>query len=86
MRYKISFSPKAARIIKKLPRVLSDLLHADLKKIAVNPRGLAIKLSGEVNTYRHRIGDYRVVYEIKDSELIVLVINFGHRKDIYRDL
>jgi mRNA interferase RelE/StbE len=85
MIYKISFSNKALRIIKKLPFPLKDILNEDLKKIAVNPR-LGEKLSGEINTYRYRMGKYRVIYEIHDKELIVLVVNFGHRKEIYRDL
>lgn len=85
MIYKVAFSSKALRIIKKLPPHLADILHQDLKKIAVNPR-VGEKLSGEVNTYRYRLGKYRVIYEIKDKDLIVLVVNFGHRKEIYRDL
>lgn len=84
MIYKISFSSKAIRIIKKLPFPLKDNLQEDLKKIAANPR-IGEKLSGEVNTYRYRLGKYRVIYEIHDKELVVLVVNFGHRKEVYRD-
>jgi mRNA interferase RelE/StbE len=48
------------------------------------PRG-AVKLQGEDDLYRIRVGDYRVVYTIRDEELIVLVLRVGHRRDVYRD-
>ena len=44
----------------------------------------SIKLSGEENAYRTRVGKYRIVYEIFDSQVLVSVINVDHRKDIYR--
>jgi mRNA interferase RelE/StbE len=44
------------------------------------------KLQGEANLYRVRVGDYRVLYRIEDERLIVLVVNIGHRRDIYRSL
>lgn len=84
MIYKVFFTTKALRIIKKLPTHLKDILRQDLTKVAANPR-IGEKLKGESSAYRHRIGKYRVIYEVKDKELIVLVINFGHRKEIYRD-
>lgn len=83
MIYRIEFTTKALRIIKKLPPHIADLLNEDLRLIAVNPR-MGEKLTGRANEYRYRIGKYRVIYEIKDKQLIVLVINFGHRKEVYR--
>ena len=47
------------------------------------PRG-ALKLRGYANEYRIRIGDYRVRYEIRDDESIVLLLHCAHRKDAYR--
>jgi len=40
-------------------------------------------LVGRPDTYRIRVGDYRVIYRIEDDQLIVLVVEIGHRKDIY---
>ena len=48
------------------------------------PRG-SIKLQGEDDLYRIRVGDYRVIYTVKDEELIVLVLRVGHRREVYRD-
>jgi mRNA interferase RelE/StbE len=55
-----------------------------LKQIAEDPRPSGIKkLKGYEKTYRVRVGDYRIIYEIKDRELIVLVLSVSHRKDAY---
>jgi mRNA interferase RelE/StbE len=50
-----------------------------------NPRSLGKALSGRLGTFwRYRIGDYRIICDIKDQELIILVIRIGNRKDVYR--
>lgn len=55
-----------------------------LDKLKANPRGEgAIKMSGQ-SSWRIGIGDYRVIYDIQDSVLLVLVLKIGHRRDIYR--
>jgi len=54
-----------------------------LKK-APRPRG-CVKLKGYENEYRIRIGHYRLRYEIRDQESIVLLLHCKHRKDVYRD-
>jgi mRNA interferase RelE/StbE len=54
--------------------------------LAENPRPEGVvKLKGYENEYRIRIGDYRVRYEIKDQQLIILVLRCQHRKDVYRE-
>lgn len=53
--------------------------------LADDPRPTGVvKLAGDDNLWRIRIGNYRVVYEIYDDQLIVLVLRVAHRKDIYR--
>ncbi len=41
-------------------------------------------MSGEENAYRVRVGDYRIIYEIHDAVLIVVVVRVGHRREVYR--
>ncbi len=48
------------------------------------PSGV-VKLSGSDDLYRVRAGDYRIVYQIEDAKLIVLIIKVGHRRDVYRE-
>ena len=43
-----------------------------------------MKLQGESELYRVRVGDYRIVYQIQDAVLVVLVVKIGHRREIYR--
>jgi mRNA interferase RelE/StbE len=45
-----------------------------------------VKLTGYPNLYRIRVGNYRIVYEIQDAKLIIIVITVADRKDVYRDL
>ena len=56
-----------------------------LAALAENPRPPGcVKLQGESELYRVRVGEYRIVYQIQDAVLVVLVVQIGHRRDIYR--
>jgi mRNA interferase RelE/StbE len=58
-----------------------------LDELAHDPRPSGVKkLQGLDDTYCVRVGDYRVVYEIQDNLLIVLVLSVAHRREVYRDL
>ena len=58
-----------------------------IAELAETPRpGGVKKLKCEKDEYRLRIGDYRLRYKIKDKELLILVIQFKHRREVYRDL
>lgn len=82
--YRIEFAPPAERTFKKLARDLQERLGKAIDKLASNPLPNGVKkLSGEVNLFRVRVGDYRIIYQMKSSELIILVVRVGHRKDIY---
>jgi mRNA interferase RelE/StbE len=60
-------------------------LQAAIELLAIDPRPPAARqLVGGSGEWRVRTGDYRIVYEIHDGELLVLVLRLGHRRDIYR--
>jgi mRNA interferase RelE/StbE len=82
--YNIRFSESVHKDIKKIPQndVKKILEHIDSLAIEPRPYGYK-KLKGQEN-YRIRQGDYRIVYSIRDIELIILILTIGHRKDIYR--
>jgi mRNA interferase RelE/StbE len=75
-------------------RELADLRPADQRRIAAAIDGLTTDprphgsrlLSGQraARIWRLHVGDYRVLYEIRDDQLLVLIIRIGHRRDIYR--
>ncbi|MFV2018827.1 type II toxin-antitoxin system RelE family toxin [Micromonospora sp. LOL_023] len=78
--YEIQLDPKAA----KLDRPVQSRLVAAIAALSVDPRPHGVKaLTGHPGLLRIRVGDYRVVYQIDDGKLIVLVVHLGHRSDIY---
>lgn len=87
MKYKLVFTDKTVKQLKKLDKHISALIIGWLEKNikdCENPRihgkGLVENKSGQ---WRYRIGDYRVICEIQDKEIVVLVLEIGHRRDIY---
>ena len=84
--YEIQFLPAAKRQIRKLNKPLQNLIIRKTDQLAVNPRPRSSeKLRGKENIFRLKVGKYRVIYTIKNRELLVLVIKIGHRREIYRD-
>ncbi len=87
MAYRVDIGAAARRSLKRLPASLAGWLDTAIRRLAedARPPG-ATKVSGLADTYRIRVGDYRIVYEVHDDVLVVLVIRIGHRREIYRNL
>ena len=82
--YTILLTKKAQKQIDKLTNNIADPIIEAIASLENEPRpNGSIKLKGR-ESYRIRVGNYRVIYEIQDEELIVDVIALGHRKDIYK--
>lgn len=87
MEYIIEIAPKAARQLKKLPTRVRVRIGAKIDGLGRDPRPTqAIKLSGGSDFYRLRAGEYRIIYQVRDDVLVVLVVAIGHRGDIYERL
>ena len=85
MAYKVTFNSHAARAFRKLSPDVRLRLKPAIDALAWEPRPFGVeKLSGEENTYRIRVGDYRIFYEIHDDILLVVLVEVGHRREIYR--
>ncbi len=83
MPYRVTVTPAADKVIARLPKDLRARVTARLVALSANPRPTgSIKLSGQ-DAYRIRVGDYRIIYTIHDDRLIVLVVDVGHRRDVY---
>lgn len=82
--YKIEVTRAARKAIEKLPKEAVRAVTAAIRDLVEDPcpHGYT-KLSGQPG-YRVRVGVYRIIYEIKDDVLVVVVVAVGHRKDIYR--
>jgi mRNA interferase RelE/StbE len=85
--YRIEFAPRADRQFKALDRSLQARLARRINSLAENPRPQGIKkLAGEEDLYRLRVGNYRIIYQIQEKRLVVLVAGVGHRAEVYRGL
>lgn len=83
----MEYTQRAVKQLKKLDKYTQKLIYAWIDKNLQNcedPRqhgkGLVANRSGQ---WRYRIGDYRVIAEIEDEKVVILVINIGHRSEIY---
>lgn len=82
----LNFSAKAAKLFEKLDKPIQRQIAAELDKILAleNPRQRGKALKGELSDlWRYRAGDYRIICEIQDNVLMILVVRVAHRKDIY---
>lgn len=89
MKYHVEFSKDALKQLKKMDKTNASLILGWIRKNlenCENPRihgkGLTANRSGE---WRYRVGDYRIIAEIIEDKVVILVLNIGHRKDIYNE-
>ena len=85
MPYRIEFSPRADRDLGALPHEAQARVRTRIDALALNPRPVGVeKLAGETGAYRVRVGTYRILYEIHDRVLRVVLLKIGHRREVYR--
>jgi len=86
--YEIHIHPKARKELAGLPRKVQRRLDKKIQQLARGPRGQNARPlgAGGGDMWRLRSGDYRVIYQIQDERLVVLVVKVAHRKDVYRGL
>ena len=83
--YSLFFSPSARRDYKKLPHAIIKNVNSAIDALKSSPRPAGSKKLTNRNAYRIRIGDYRIIYEIHDDTVTVLVIRIRHRREVYRN-
>ena len=88
MIWSIKFDPRAQKEFKKLDKNAQRRIIAYLKEkisCAEDPRLFGAALTGnKAGLWRYRLGEYRIICQIKDDQFIVLVLKVGHRKSIYQ--
>lgn len=85
MTYRIQLTPKALKQIGKLDKPVVRRIRLFLERIdRENPRLIGKALVGDANLWRYRVGDYRILASIEDGELLVLVVDVEHRREVYR--
>jgi mRNA interferase RelE/StbE len=82
--YELAFKKSVAKDLRVFPKQDVKRIMQRIRSLADDPRPVGCeKLSGQ-ERYRVRQGAYRIIYEIEDDRLIVLVVKVGHRRDVYR--
>jgi mRNA interferase RelE/StbE len=87
MRYNVDIKPSAKKALAKIPPPHRRRIAKRIDRLADDPRpNDSKKLTAEAALYRVRVGDYRIIYQIEDDALLVLVVRIGTRGDVYRHL
>ena len=87
-KYKVSYTKRADKALQKLDRPMRSLIMGWIGKNLVNtenPRVTGKALTGDFKgLWRYRVGDYRIIADIQDGEVLILVVDVGHRGTVYR--
>ncbi len=84
--YKVSIKNSALKEIQQIPKSFRIRIIETIDSLAVDPRPKGVKkLENFKNSYRVRVGQYRIVYEIEDRQLRIEVIKVANRKEVYRN-
>ena len=83
-KYIVYVTKSVQKVLGKMPESIAERLENVMLGLEDNPRPIGYKKLKGREAYRIREGDYRIIYEIKDKTIIVVVTNIGHRKDVYK--
>ncbi|MDN6317688.1 MAG: type II toxin-antitoxin system RelE/ParE family toxin [Lactococcus lactis] len=88
MNYNVVYEKKAIKQLSKLDKGQQKMIMGWIQKNLVqtnNPRQYGKTLKGELKSYwRYRVGNYRILADINDDKIQIIIIQIGHRKDVYR--
>lgn len=85
--YALQYDPRALKELSQVDKPMARRIVAAVDRLRAEPRpGGARPLVGHPDLWRIRVGDYRVVYTIRDTDLVVLALRVAHRRGVYRNL
>ena len=84
--YKINFTKRAYKSLRRIPRDVVNRIRDRLDQIAIDPYAQYANVTKLQNRpgYRLQVGDWRIIYDVQENELVILVLKVGSRGDIYR--
>lgn len=87
MSYRIEVKRSAAKALQKIPKADQKRIAGKIDSLAQNPPNPdTTKMKGNNPFHKIRVGDYRIIYEIQEEVLVLLIVKIGHRKDVYKSL
>jgi mRNA interferase RelE/StbE len=87
VKYAFRWRERAVRQLRAIPQSAALTILRALAPLGDDPRrpdANVRKLSGYDDRYRLHVGDYRVIYDVTDAQLVILLVGVGHRREIYR--
>jgi mRNA interferase RelE/StbE len=85
--FRIELTKSAARALKTIPKTDQKRIAKRIESLAkAPPEPVKTKMKGDNPFHRVRVGDYRIIYEIQNEILLILILKIGHRKEVYRRL
>jgi mRNA interferase RelE/StbE len=83
--WKVQFDKRAEKMFSKLDKLTQARIGEFIdKKLSIDPSQHSKTLVGSNKFFRARVGDYRIIFEIKNQELVIIIIDIGHRREIYK--
>jgi mRNA interferase RelE/StbE len=87
MEYTVEFRPSVWKNVNNIPKKDLIKIKSKIEEISFNlPDPATTKMSGNNDFHKLRCGNYRIIYEIHENSLVILIVKIGHRKDVYRSL
>lgn len=83
--YELIYSPSAVKQLEKLDINIRERIVTALERLRTRPESCNIKKLVGIEGYRFRVGDYRIIFDIEKEKLLILILQIGHRKNIYQD-
>ncbi len=84
MIYEIEYAKSALKELKKLPVETRIRLQKAIENLKSDPKKGNVRAMVGSTAWRLRVGDYRIIYDINDKKLVILILKAKHRKDVYR--
>ncbi len=81
--YDLIYSPNALKQLEKLENSMKGRILTALERLRIRPESCDIKKLVGMEGYRFRVGDYRIIFDMEKDKLIILILQIGHRKNIY---
>ena len=87
MDYSIEFRPAVLKSLKRFPKKDLVRIKKKIEELGRNlPEPNATKMKGNNSFHKIRTGDFRIIYEIHEDRVVILIVKVGHRKDVYKNL